>query len=78
MAEVREALKMVEEHNHIVAGGTGRLVINKTVSYTGRAALKIPYWSIRWVINICICRLPFSARNYLPFAQHPQHPGPWA
>lgn len=42
MAEVREVLKMVEEHNHIVTGGTGRLVINKTVNYTGRAALKIP------------------------------------
>lgn len=42
MAEVREVLKMVEEHNHIVTGGTGRLIISKTVNYTGRATLKIP------------------------------------
>ena len=42
MTEVREVLRMVEDHNHIATGGTGRLVINKTVNYTGKVSLKIP------------------------------------
>ncbi|CUS10445.1 unnamed protein product [Tuber aestivum] len=41
VTEVREALKMVEDHNHIASGGSSRLVINKTVSYTGEATLRI-------------------------------------
>jgi hypothetical protein len=59
VTEVREALKMVEDHNHVAPGGTGRLVINKTVSYTGY--LLAPATTSRLLNTL---NIPGLARNH--------------
>ncbi|RPA98797.1 hypothetical protein L873DRAFT_1789927 [Choiromyces venosus 120613-1] len=59
VTEVREALKMVEDHNQIVAAGAARLAINKTVSYTGY--LLAPATTARLLSTL---NIPGLARNH--------------
>ncbi|PWW80595.1 hypothetical protein C7212DRAFT_350020 [Tuber magnatum] len=59
VTEVREALKMVEDHNRFVTAGAGRLAINKTVSYTGY--LLAPATTSRLLNTL---NIPGLARNH--------------